>query len=63
MSVSRETTMRETKRRKKKWRIDMFLTKEQRRRRLLGKILFYIQAAAITYAAAVYFALILWLGK
>ena len=41
----------------------MFLTKEQRRRRLLGKILFYIQAAAITYAAAVYFALVLWIGK
>ena len=41
----------------------MFLTKEQRRRRLLGKILFYIGAAAFSYAAAAVFALILWLGN
>ena len=39
----------------------MFLTKEQRRRRLLGKILFYIGAAAFSYAYVAAFALIMWL--
>ena len=36
----------------------MFLTKEQRRQRLLEKIIFCIQAAALEFAAVGYFVLL-----
>ncbi len=39
----------------------MFLTKAQRRRRRLGRILFYIGVSAISYAAPAVFALFMWL--